>query len=86
MEHAGETTLTRDDVDIPVTIDIEWSYDRGEFVESGHWCNGYNRGWYCDKLTATDGAGNPVVLTEDEIETLKEKYHPDNLPDPNDRD
>lgn len=71
-----EETIEREGEDIPIMLDIEWKYDAGEYIEPGHFCNGYGRGWRAT-LTARDLKTNTEIpLTDDEIERFQEKYPP----------
>jgi len=78
MTHTAEAFLYRGEDEMPVTIEIQWSYDEGVYLERGHPRNGYGKGWICDALKATDAAGEPVTLTEKEKDGFMEDFHPTN--------
>lgn len=83
MNHSATIALERGEDEVSAELEIEWTYSRGEYLEPGHSCNGYGRGWSCSRITATVD-GKPVQLTEEEEQRFMDTYHPSNLPDPRD--
>lgn len=76
-----DETIERDGEEIPIVLDVAWSFDPGEFVEACHPCNGYGRGWYPDITARDPKTGAAIELTDDEIQRFQEKYPPDRQPD-----
>ena len=79
MTTEHKQTLEREAEDVDVTVTCRWHYERGEFIEPGHRCNGYGKGWVCDEITATDARLNSVELTEAEKEEAQEKSYDRNF-------
>ncbi len=73
--------IERDGDELPVTATAKWKYDEGDFIEPHHRHNYANRGWYCEKITATDSAGRSVELTEREQDRIRELTHPSQFPE-----
>lgn len=85
FSHYAHTVLDRPDGDIRATVELTWEYDEGEYFERG-WPP-INAGWSCDRLVVRDEVTYELVVTSPaEEDALREKYHPDNLPDPRDQD
>lgn len=69
-----DETIERDGEEIPIVLEIEWSHDRGEFIEAGHPYNGYGAGWYAEVSARNPKTNEAIELTDAEIERFKEKY------------
>lgn len=81
MTRDVDDTIERDGEEIPVALEIEWTYDRGEFIEAGHSFNGYGAGWRSEITARNAKTNEPIELTDAEVERFQEKYPPDSEPD-----
>jgi hypothetical protein len=81
IEHKTNATFNGEE-DYPVLVYADFSYDEGEFLESGHPHNGHNKGWYLEDFRVVDeDTGKPIILDEIELKMLEEELQDINLED-----
>lgn len=68
--------IERHGQELPVSVTLEYSFEPGHYLESGHPMNTFGRGWVCDNVTVRDQAGHEVEVTDEEVADWRDSNCP----------